>query len=358
VALSEIQARTGVSTANLGAAAAVDAAVVLTAQLFVVPHIDRGHARKLLAAALACGAVGVVVLSYAWSLASLVLARALIAAAVGVVIPAVYGIVASTGTPRRGRVLALTSAIHSVGTISGAFLSAVLFNVVGVTSALRVFGLVAAAVACAAAFALPDSASDQSNPKLPFDLLRSPSTQAAIMFSVACTLPYGLYTALWDRFVTDHAGSVDANMLNGFTYLLAGVPYILFTSLGGRLADSGRERIFAFVAVVSVALTAFGYAVSRDPASILTMSFIDGATQGLLDPVVLVLVAASVPAARSASAQSLAAAAASVAALVVGGVSPWVYARFGSFAAFAGVGVCVAAVGTAAVLKSRSAGHL
>jgi MFS family permease len=350
-ALAEVQEQSGVTTALLGVISFAALGVSLAGQLLLAPYADRGHARRLCVAGLVAVAAGLVLLATASSFPAMLAGRVLCAVALGTVTPAVYGTLAGLDPGRRGRRLALASAVHSAGSITGAFTAALVFRALGIPGTFLLYAVLAVvAAALLSRTRFPPPVVEHPSTSLAVGLLRARRLQSALCVAVACALTIGVFDALWERYVTDTAGmTFDANLLNGLTYLFAGIPYIVILRFTGRLADRDRTHRYAYLAVLPGAACALGYGLATGPWSLVGASFADGSVQGFFDPFVLGLVAASVPPGRDAAAQALASAATTVAALAVGGVSPLVYDRLGPAWMFAAAAtmLCLGALGAA-----------
>lgn len=356
--LVELQERAGISTGALGLVGALALAAGLAGELLLAPLADRGRVRLLATASAASATTGLLALAVAENLALVVTGKALIGVSLGIAAPLVMG-EAARNAERKGRALAITAGIQMAAHSLGAFGAAAALRPLGVGVTFTLLGASGIAVTMVAARTTETARHDEEKPpRLAFDLLKSPAVIGALLLGTAFSLATGVNGALWDRHVTDTVATsgADPNVVNGLTYLSWTFVYLATTWLGGKLADGAdrtRSRL-ARHAYLPVAVTTVTYGLAYGPVSIVGASALNGAAEGLLWPLVLLVTAAVVPEKRSSAAQSLSHACISLGGLVVAGVTPAVYAAAGAPATYtATAGVMLLLGGTGAALLRR-----
>jgi MFS family permease len=352
IGLVETQERAGVSTGLLGA---VGAAALLTGflgELLLAPLADRGRTRTLLLTSVLAASFGGVALGLAGNAAVLLLGRVLVNLSLGIVVPLTYGALVRNNNAQRARLLALASGFQYLAHAVGAFGIAAAIDAFGVQRSFLTTGIAGVVLVPVVWRSVgPATTGPQDQPPLfAFGLLRDRHLQAALLLSIAFTLPVGLNSALWDRYVTDtvQRSGADPNFVNSLTYLLWAVPYVLLTGIGGRIAERAHRSRVVWSAHLPIALTSVLYALALGPVTLLGASATDGTLQGLLWPLVMLHIADKVPAERSTAAQSLTRASASLAAFLVAFVTPVIYQAHGPRTTYLSVAVGTLLVGAVA----------
>jgi len=351
IGLVELQRQADISTRALGLVGVAGLAAGLAGELLLAPSADRGRTRTLAVLSAAMTTTALLVLAFAGNLAAFAAGKALIGASLGIAAPLVMGS-AARENENKGRALAATVGLQMAAHSLGAFLAAGGLGAVGVTTTFAGLGTLGIGVT-ALAGRLRNTATTENErpPRLAFDLLKNRRMTGALLLAVAFNLATGVNGTLWDRHVTDTVATSghDPNLVNGLTYLAWTVTYLVSVRIGGKIADrtSGQGHRYAHL---PVAATAFTYGLAFGPISIVGASALNGAAEGLLWPMVLLGIVASVPANRSGAAQSLSHACISLGGLLVAGVAPLMYDAVGAAATYAATAATMVVLGTSGAL--------
>lgn len=378
--LPTLQARLGISTADIGFVAAAGFAAALAAELVVAPFADRGRARLM-------GVVGVL-LMFAALLGSalatetwhLVAGRALGGFGLGVFMAAASALLVRADPARAGEALGRLGAAELAGIALGPLASGlaiafatpgailawsgavVLLGVVPVLLAFRerqssdaaAAGPAADAAAARVAGGGSAAASDQAArpPRVSFDLLRSPMVVGVLLLYGAVMVPTGAYDGIWPRFMTDIGAS---EWLTALSYTLFAIPFALVAGWAGRLADR-RGGVPAFVrgAVVLVPIVAL-YGVIGDPWVATGVGFVESSGQALAFIGAAAAMAQAVPAARAGASQGLMRAFGLLMATIAAALSGVAYEVGGPLLLFAGTAAVVVVIIAAGLLVIRAA---
>lgn len=378
--LPTLQARLGISTADIGFVAAAGFAAALAAELVIAPFADRGRARLM-------GVVGVL-LMFAALLGSalatetwhLVAGRALGGFGLGVFMAAASALLVRADPARAGEALGRLGAAELAGIALGPLASGlaiafatpgailawsgvvVLLGVAPVLLAFRERQSSDAAAAGPAADAAgarvagggSAAASDPAArpPRVSFDLLRSPMVVGVLLLYGAVMVPTGAYDGIWPRFMTDIGAS---EWLTALSYTLFAIPFALVAGWAGRLADR-RGGVPAFVrgAVVLVPIVAL-YGVIGDPWVATGVGFVESGGQALAFIGAAAAMAQTVPAARAGASQGLMRAFGLLMATIAAALSGVAYEVGGPLLLFGGTAVVVVAIIAAGLLVIRAA---
>lgn len=378
--LPTLQARLGISTADIGFVAAAGFAAALAAELVVAPFADRGRARLM-------GVVGVLLMFAALvgsALATetwhLVAGRALGGLGFGVFMAAASALLVRADPSRAGESLGRLGAAElagvSLGPLAaglaiafatpGAILAwsgaVVLLGVVPVLLAFRermssdaaATGQAATAAGARVAGGGTAAASDPAArpPRVSFDLLRSPMVVGVLLLYGAVMVPTGAYDGIWPRFMTDIGASA---WLTALSYTLFAVPFALVAGWAGRLADRrGGASAFVRGAVVLVPIVAL-YGVIGDPWVATGVGFVESGGQALAFIGAAAAMAQAVPAARAGASQGLMRAFGLLTATVAAALSGIAYDAGGPLLLFGGTAVAVVVIVAAGLLTIRAA---
>lgn len=356
--LPDLQAELGLSTGILGLVTAAGFLAAVVAQVAVAPLADRGHERSLLVAGLLTSAAALVAAAFAWDAASLVLARSLEGFAFGTFVPAARAITARRSPHGPAEALGRLSAAEFAGVALGPLAAALLASAFSTDVALLTFAVlsvVTVPVALRAADArvtlVTTAGHGAGEPRMGFDLLRRKPMQVALLLTIALIVPVGAYDTLWARYMVDNGATT---LLVGASLTVFAIPYILFASRAGRLADRlGPVRgAVAGMLLTSAVIVAYGFL--RNPWTITGVGMIESTGQALAGPAAQASVANAVPRDRVAAAQGLAGAVGTAAAGIVAALAAPIYGLGGQELLFSVTAALVLALLAAAVLRNRS----
>ncbi len=357
-ALGDLQDTYGFGSAGLGLVAGTGFVAGLLGNLFLAPFADRGHAKRLIMAGMALGAVGSAMLALGDSLVDFIVARAVIGLSFGLVFPAVRALLASLDPARRGLLLGRLAGIELLGFVVGPLVGGLMIDPFGLPATFLTFSLVnLAAFAAVAPRAFPRLASSGESARPSIELLAVPRVQVAVLVFMAMQAPVGIFDALWDRYLTDLGAG---NSMVGISFALYTAPFILLSSSGGRLADRREPQSIALWSMLLVIPTVVAYGSFRSLPPVIAANVIEGVFQALAYPAAVAAVAAAAPPGRAGAAQGLAGAAGLMMSAIIAFVAPVVYGAAGSAdgwggpAAFGGLGVVMALLVGAAALRWRS----
>lgn len=352
--LSDLQDEIGFGDAGLGMVAGTGFVVALIGQLVLAPFADRGHAKRLLLLGLALAVAGSIAFAYSTSLPLLVASRAVVGLSNSLFLPAARAIAASIDPGQVARRLGTLSGVELAGFVTGPVVGGVLVDPFG----LRVPFLVAGSVALVGLVLLAPR--DLPQPPigtargLAFDLLRIPRLRMGVFISIAMFVPVGFYDATLDRFLTDLGAS---NAVVGLAFLAFGVPFALFASTGGRVADRFGAMPVALISTLLVIPITVSYGFITLPMVVVVLSGVEGVTQALGIPAAQAIVARAAPVGRVAAAQGLAGAGSMLVGAVTAYAAGGLYESLGARGMFAvaGLGIVVF-VGLAVLQRGAGAG--
>jgi MFS family permease len=313
--LADLRAEFDLPGWSLGTMTGAAFATGLVVQLFVAPLADRGHARRLLVVALTVAVAGNVLFLAGSSLPPFLVARALAGVSFGCFGPAARALAAAAGpadeTARRlGRIEAANIGGFTVGPVVGS----VLGQHFGVRVPFAVFGVLAfVALVLVAPRPLPPlPRAGSTRPSL--TLVRHRPVLVALALSVTLFLPVGIYDALWAQYLKDRGASTTFVGVSLAAYTL---PFVLFSSFGGRLADRfGPRRVALTGTALSVPFVLL-YGLVREPWAIAGVSLVESVIGAATVPAAAATMALAAPVGRAASAQGLSGAGQQAAAAVV-----------------------------------------
>jgi MFS family permease len=185
-----------------------------------------------------------------------------------------------------------------------------------------------------------------------FSLLKIREIRVAVLVVMAIQAPVGIFDALWDRYLTDLGGG---NTMVGISFALYTIPFILFSSYGGRLADKYHPQKVSMFAMILVVPAVAGYGLFPSLPPVIALNVIEGIVQALTYPAAAAAVAIAAPAGRASAAQGLAGAAGLLMSMLIAFFSPSIYGAAGAAVAFGSVGLLMAALtAIAAIIFSRT----
>ncbi|MFM8868492.1 MAG: MFS transporter [Ilumatobacteraceae bacterium] len=359
-ALSDLQDEFGFSSAGLGLIAGTGFLAGLLVNLFLAPLSDRGHSKRLIMLGMTLGAIGSVLLAFGESLGQFVFARAVIGSSFGLVFPSVRALLANVDIERRGLLLGRLAGVELLGFVLGPLVGGLMLDPFGVRNTFLFFvGLNLLSLAAVSPRTFPRLPETSESSRLSFELLRIPEIQAAVLVFMALQAPVGIFDALWDRYLTDLGGG---NTMVGVSFALYTVPFILFSSYGGRLADRHEPIRIAMWSMILVVPAVTGYGLFSSIPPVILLNIVEGVVQALAYPAAAAAVAVAAPAGRASAAQGLAGASGLLMSALIAFTSPVSYGAFGgvtdggngAVVSFGAVGVLMAALTVAAALIRRA----
>jgi DHA1 family multidrug resistance protein-like MFS transporter len=266
-----------------------------------------------------------------------VLGRAIVGVSFGCTQPAARALAANLDKTRAAERLGKLAGMETAGIVGGPFLGGILLGPIGLRPTFVVFaGIALVGALVLSARTLPHLVSSGESRKLSLGLFKYPGVRVASLTTMSLFLPIGIYDALWDRYLTDRGAS---NFVVGLSFLLYGLPFILLSRVGGRLADKWGALRTALLAIFVVAPITGSYGLFAAPATIIAVSVVEGIAQAATVPAAQASMATVAPPGRAAAAQGLSGASNLVGASLMAFISPWIYGEFGSEAAFISVAV-------------------
>ena len=303
-ALGDIQDKFGFATSSLGLISGAGFLSGFVMQLFIAPYADRGHAKRLIMLGLLVSAFGAILMATSTSLVQFVLARAVIGSSFGLVMPAVRALIAHVDPERRGERLGKLAGIELLGFVAGPLFGGMLIDPIGLSSTFLVFGGISLLTLLLIAFrSFPELPTNETSQRASIELLRYPRVRIAVLTAMAIQAPVGIFDSLWDRYLTDLGGG---NMMVGISFGLYTIPFILFASYGGRLADRHDPQKVAMYAMIFVVPAVGGYGLFQTLPPVVALNVLEGIAQALMYPASAAAVALAAPIGRASAAQGLA----------------------------------------------------
>ena len=291
--VAQIQDEYGIPTYGLGLITGVYFLGSLIAQLGLSKYADRGFARVLLVVGMTSSVVSLLGFGISSSLWQFVLFRFFGGVGEGCWLPGARAVIIKGRIEESGKLLGNLTAAQLGGITLGPLFGVLLFNAGSLRLPFLVGGFACLAIIpFLLRIRLPKIEFNRQTDKVGsiLVLLRRRSSLLALLFSIAVFLPVGIYDALWARFLEDIGAST---FFVGVSFLLYGLPFVIFTTYGGALADRfGAVRLSLITIFLEVPIVAL-YGHMERPGILVVLSVIEG-----------VVAAAAFPACQSAMARA------------------------------------------------------
>jgi MFS family permease len=256
--------------------------------------------------------------------------------------------IAHVDPERRGERLGRLAAVELLGFVAGPLFGGLLLDPIGIRAVFALFGavnLLAMFTISFRSFPVLPLSTDSRKPS--FELLRYPRVRIAVLIAMAIQAPVGIFDALWDRYLTDLGGG---NAMVGISFALYTVPFFIFSSFGGKLADKYDPQRIAMWTMLLVIPAVTGYGAFNSLAPVVILNVVEGIAQAMMYPSSAAAVAKAAPVGRASAAQGLAGASGLLMSMLLAFTTPSLYGWFGSLAAFGAVGLLMSVLTGSAVL--------
>jgi|688.fasta_scaffold06527_12 predicted MFS family arabinose efflux permease len=350
-ALSDLQDKYGFGDAGLGLIAGSGFFVGLVTQVFLAPYADSRQPKNLMVLGLLFACCGSVLFAFGNTLWQFIVARAIVGVSFGCTQPAARAVAAHLDKSRAAERLGRLAGMETAGIVGGPFLGGILLDPLGLRSTFLVFsGIALLGALILSVKHLPQLEHSSESKKLSLTLFRFPGVRIAALTTMSLFLPIGVYDALWDRYLTDRGAT---NFAIGLSFLLYGLPFILLSRYGGKLADKWGALRVALYAIFIVAPITGSYGLFTTPVAIIIVSMVEGVFQAISVPASQATMAAVAPPGRAAAAQGLSGASNLVAASLMAFTSPLLYGRYGPATTFIVAACLMLLISTTAQLMAR-----
>jgi MFS family permease len=339
--LDDWRSEYGIQETGLSMIIAIGFFTSFVAQLTIAPLADKGHARKLLSLGMLANAVGAVIMAFGESLPAFLLGRFIMGLGAGIAIPAIKRIVIVSDRENIGRNLGRGVSIEVAGFAIGPVIAALTvdtFNLAApfiiITALTMIFGIIISQLNIS-----ETAVEDQTNERFALDLLKLRPVLGSILVGLALYVMIGVYDSLWVIMMDDLQAP---NWVGNAGVALFGLPWIIFGTLGGKIAQRhGPLRVSAFgLALGALYMTSYGF---------LSMPYLMlgiGLSQSILDSLTVtgigIAVAQATPTERQAGASGLLGGMQTL----TGGISAVAagasYEHFGQAFAFSATGIVMA----------------
>jgi len=302
--LDDWRSEYGIQETGLSMIIAIGFFTSFVAQLTIAPLADKGHARKLLSLGMLANAVGAVIMAFGESLPAFLLGRFIMGLGAGIAIPAIKRIVIVSDRENIGRNLGRGVSIEVAGFAIGPVIAALTvdtFNLAApfiiITVLTMIFGIIISRLNIS-----ETAVEDQTNERFALDLLKLRPVLGSILVGLALYVMIGVYDSLWVIMMDDLQAP---NWVGNAGVALFGLPWIIFGTLGGKIAQRhGPLRVSAFgLALGALYMTSYGF---------LSMPYLMlgiGLSQSILDSLTVtgigIAVAQATPTERQAGASGL-----------------------------------------------------
>jgi MFS family permease len=302
--LDDWRSEYGIQETGLSMIIAIGFFTSFVAQLTIAPLADKGHARKLLSLGMLANAVGAVIMAFGESLPAFLLGRFIMGLGAGIAIPAIKRIVIVSDRENIGRNLGRGVSIEVAGFAIGPVIAALTvdtFNLAApfiiITALTMIFGIIISQLNIS-----ETAVEDQTNERFALDLLKLRPVLGSILVGLALYVMIGVYDSLWVIMMDDLQAP---NWVGNAGVALFGLPWIIFGTLGGKIAQRhGPLRVSAFgLALGALYMTSYGF---------LSMPYLMlgiGLSQSILDSLTVtgigIAVAQATPTERQAGASGL-----------------------------------------------------
>ena len=302
--LDDWRSEYGIQETGLSMIIAIGFFTSFVAQLTIAPLADKGHARKLLSLGMLANAVGAVIMALGESLPAFLLGRFVMGLGAGIAIPAIKRIVIVSDRENIGRNLGRGVSIEVAGFAIGPVIAALTvdtFNLAApfiiITVLTMIFGIIISQLNIS-----ETAVEDQTNERFALDLLKLRPVLGSILVGLALYVMIGVYDSLWVIMMDDLQAP---NWVGNAGVALFGLPWIIFGTLGGKIAQRhGPLRVSAFgLGLGALYMTSYGF---------LSMPYLMlgiGLSQSILDSLTVtgigIAVAQATPTERQAGASGL-----------------------------------------------------
>jgi MFS family permease len=339
--LDDWRSEYGIQETGLSMIIAIGFFTSFVAQLTIAPLADKGHARKLLSLGMLANAVGAVIMAFGDSLPAFLLGRFVMGLGAGIAIPAIKRIVIVSDRENIGRNLGRGVSIEVAGFAIGPVIAALTvdtFNLAApfiiITVLTMIFGVIISRLNIS-----ETAVEDQTNERFALDLLKMRPVLGAILVGLALYVMIGVYDSLWVIMMDDLQAP---NWVGNAGVALFGLPWIIFGTLGGKIAQRhGPLRVSAFgLGLGALYMTSYGF---------LSMPYLMlgiGLSQSILDSLTVtgigIAVAQATPPERQAGASGLLGGMQTLTGGISAVAAGAMYENFGQKFAFTATGVAMA----------------
>jgi MFS family permease len=339
--LDDWRSEYGIQETGLSMIIAIGFFTSFVAQLTIAPLADKGHARKLLSLGMLANAVGAVIMAWGESLPAFLLGRFVMGLGAGIAIPAIKRIVIVSDRENIGRNLGRGVSIEVAGFAIGPVIAALTVDTINlaapfiiITVLTMIFGIIISRLNIS-----ETAVEDQTDERFALDLLKLRPVLGSILVGLALYVMIGVYDSLWVIMMDDLQAP---NWVGNAGVALFGLPWIIFGTLGGKIAQRhGPLRVSAFgLGLGALYMTSYGF---------LSMPYLMlgiGLSQSILDSLTVtgigIAVAQATPTERQAGASGLLGGMQTL----TGGISAVAagasYEHFGQAFAFSATGIVMA----------------
>jgi MFS family permease len=339
--LDDWRSEYGIQETGLSMIIAIGFFTSFVAQLTIAPLADKGHARKLLSLGMLANAVGAVIMAFGDSLPAFLLGRFVMGLGAGIAIPAIKRIVIVSDRENIGRNLGRGVSIEVAGFAIGPVIAALTvdtFNLAApfiiITVLTMIFGIIISRLNVS-----ETAVEDQTNERFALDLLKLRPVLGSILVGLALYVMIGVYDSLWVIMMDDLQAP---NWVGNAGVALFGLPWIIFGTLGGKIAQRhGPLRVSAFgLGLGALYMTSYGF---------LSMPYLMlgiGLSQSILDSLTVtgigIAVAQATPPERQAGASGLLGGMQTLTGGISAVAAGAMYENFGQKFAFTATGVAMA----------------
>lgn len=353
--MADLRAAHDLSRSDLALVASAVFLSGLVAQLLLAGIADRGHAKVLLMAGLAGTSLSLLWFAVADQLWHFVMARALEGLSAGAFMPAARAMVAGHQPRRAGHHLGRLSAFEIGGFVLGPAIGSITAGIWGLSTP---FVLLAVPTTLAFAVMLRSGALPERHAEpgvwwrtSGLDLLRLRPVVTAALLAGLLFFPVGIYDALWDQYLTDLGASP---MFTGLSLTAYGIPIVLLSGRGGRIADRMGPLRAGLMSLVVIVPTVVAYGVMPTYWLVGAMAMIEAVAQSVAGPATHAAMALACPPDRLAAGQGLAGSVGLASAGIAAAIGPVVYDHLGSGVTFGGAAAVMSALGLAVARLGRA----
>lgn len=293
----------GISESAIGAIIGIGFIAGFVSQVLIAPVGDRGHARRVVLAAVATNAAGLAMMGLGDTVTIITAGRILAGLATGAAQPSIRRIVVVSAPDDLGQNLGRLVSAGVFGFAVGPAISAVMVGPLGLSAPfLTIAAASLVAVAVASTVPVSESTTPTRNRLLALDLLRIRPLAGAIVLGGTVYLMIGVFDALWD---VVHADLGTSTWVANLGITLFSIPLVVLAPIGGRLAQQVGPFLLAGVGLTATALYMVSYGYLPSGGWIFTVAMVHATTDGLSIASAGVAVGLTAPPERQAGAQGL-----------------------------------------------------
>ena len=347
--LADLQDEHDLPSWGIGTIAAITFFAGVVGQLALAHFADRGYARVMLVGSAMATAVGCGAFVLADNVWEFILARLILGLGFGAMSPVVRGIVAAVDPATSGSRLGFVGSLELGGLMLGPALGGVLADTWNLDTPFILYGAVSALlIPVLATIHIPAMKVEDRGQLLP--VLRRPRVRLVALIQIALMIPAGVFEAVWAVFLDDLGASTT---VLGVGLLAYGIPYMIVSPIGGRLADKNGGFRTALLGTIGIAPIVMLFGRVTSIWHVVGLAMVEGIVAGLTMPAIATAMVRATRPGEFATGQGVSAAGGMLAAGTTALIATPIYDAVGPQWLYGGAGALSAALAVTVWTLSR-----